>query len=316
MAGASVGAVNGALICGNSTGERLERLRALWMPASGDSAPASLWEEARRTGAALWTVATGRSDLFVPRNLLGPWWNPFGNPEPSSLYDATPMLATLERLIDFELLNRAAPRFSASAVDVETGEDVVFDTSTQALGGDHLRASAALLPIFSPVEIGGRLLGDAGISANLPLDSVLGEPRDRPLLCIAVDLVPLRAPRPGTLGGTILRMQDLMFASQSRRAIAAWQAIFDERARRGDAASVTILHLAYSDQSREVSGKAFDFSPESAAARWQAGHEDLADALTGIGETIAVGAPGFAAYARSPAGSFEKVRWPLSPVAG
>jgi NTE family protein len=319
VAGASAGAINGAVVCGNAPDRRIEQLQALWTPARDgiDDPSYALVEEARRTGAAAAAVTTGRPGLFVPRNLFGPWWNPFANPEPSSLYDATPMEGTLERLIDFDLLNRGAPRFSAAAVDVETGEDVVFDTRTHRIGPDHIRASAALLPAFSPVEIGSRLLGDAGISANLPLDSVLSEVPDRPLLCIAVDLLPLRGARPRTLGDTVARMQDLNFATQSRRAIAAWQAIFEARARTGDAASVTILHLAYWDQAMEVSGKAFDFSPETAARRWKSGHADVSAALAELDAgAIAIGAPGLSVYTRTGPAPLEKVHWSLKPASG
>jgi NTE family protein len=318
VAGGSAGAINGAIICGNPRERRIEQLQSLWAPASTGSAPPSRMEEARRTGAAAWTLAAGRPSLFVPRNLFGPWWNPLANPEPSSLYDATPMRATLERLIDFDLLNRGVPRFSATAVDIETGDDVVFDTTSHRIAADHLRASSALLPAFSPVEIDRRLLGDAGISANLPLDGVLSEARDRPLLVIAMDLLPLRAPRPDTLGGATTRMQDLLFATQSRRAIAAWQALFDERTRHGAMASVTLLHIAYSDQAREISGKAFDFSAESAAARWRAGHIDLGNALDDLASgRISTGRPGLSVWAMPDEGErLEEVRWSLSPTPG
>jgi NTE family protein len=57
------------------------------------------------------------------------------------------------------------------------------------------------------VEINGRLLGDAGISANLPIDIILSDVTDRPLLCIAVDLLPLEGRKPRTLGETADRMQ-------------------------------------------------------------------------------------------------------------
>ncbi len=318
VAGASAGAINGAVICGNPPERRIAQLNALWSPASGDQAglaQASQLEEMRRTAAAATTIASGRSDIFVPRNLLGPWWNPFGAAEPASLYDTHPLLATLGRLVDFDLLNRGVPRFSATAVDIETGDDVIFDTRLTTIGPDHVRASSALLPAFPPVEIAGHLLGDAGISANLPLDSVLNEPSERPLLCIAIDLLPLQAPRPRTLGETVSRLQDLMFATQSRRALAAWQAIYEERGRGGAAASVTLLHIAYSDQSREVSGKAFDFSAESAAARWRAGREDAAAALDQLDAgTVPVGSPGLTIYAPAGTGSLQPKRWPIAPI--
>lgn len=37
----------------------------------------------------------------------------------------------------------------------------------------HLIASGALLPIFAPVEVDGRLLGDGGLSGNSPVVLVL-----------------------------------------------------------------------------------------------------------------------------------------------
>jgi NTE family protein len=322
IAGASSGAINGAIICGNPADRRIERLRALWAVSEAGSGAEAQWgvfEDARRTNAVVATLAAGHPALFVPRNLLGPWWNPFGNREPASLYDLTPLERTLETLVDFDLLNRGATRLSVTAVDIGNGQDVVFDTHTHRLTPAHLRASAALLPAFSPVEIEGRLLGDAGISANLPLDALLAEPGERPLLCIALDLLPLAASPPRTLGETVSRTQDLIFATQSRRAIAAWQAIFDERGRSGESRAVTLLHIAYADQSREVSGKASDFSPASTAQRWQAGHDQLTRAIAQLRDGgIALGQPGLTTYRTpaDPAGPLETVRWPIGPVSG
>ncbi len=318
IAGASAGAINGAIICGNPAAERRAALEALWRPAAGDGTTTSLpFDEARRAQAAASTLAFGQPGLFTPRTLYGPWFNPFGNPEPSSLYDALPLQTTLETLIDFDRLNQGQPRYSATTVDIETGEDIVFDTTLHSITPAHVRASAALLPVFSPVEIGGRLLGDAGISINLPLDVVLSEPQNRPLLCIAIDLLPLKAPRPKTLGETVIRAQDLLFATQSRRAIAAWQAIFAERARQGDRTAVTLLHLAYADHAREISLKAFDFSPQSAARRWQSGFAALDRALDQLARGLP-GAPGLHVLAPSPdhGDALAPVQWQLGPRPG
>jgi NTE family protein len=110
-------------------------------------------------------------------------------------------------------------------------------------------------------------------------------------------------------------MQDLMFATQSRRAIAAWQAIFDERARHDKAGSATILHVAYADHAREVSGKAFDFSPQSAAMRWQAGYANLGVALDALGSgKLEVGQAGLSVYRLAADGErMEPVCWGLAP---
>jgi NTE family protein len=304
--GASAGAINAAIICGNPAEMRLARLREYWRPSQDGSATAKGWgglaEDARRTLGAQMTLTMGQPHIFVPRRLYGPWWEPFGNPEPSSLYDTSPIERTLARLVDFERLNSAETRFSATAVDLEQGAEVVFDSRTAPIRADHLRASCALLPAFPPVEIDGALFADAGVSANLPLDVVLGDPPAGPTLCLAIDLLALRAPPPRTLGNAAERMQDLMFATQSRRAIEGWQRFYDLRtatASGGDGSlpSVTLVHLAYGAQEPEVCGKAFDFSPASTAYRWEQGYRDMLCVLGRIeAGAFAVGKPGLTVH--------------------
>ena len=51
---------------------------------------------------------------------------------------------------------------------------VIFDTANgERIELDHLMATCGFLPEFAPVEIGGRLLGDGGFSANAPIEPVL-----------------------------------------------------------------------------------------------------------------------------------------------
>jgi NTE family protein len=171
-----------------------------------------------------------------------------------------------------------------------------------------------LLPAFPPVAIAGRLLSDAGLSVNLPLDVVLSERSDHPLLCVTVDLFPLEAPWPVTLGDAAIRFQDLLFATQGRRALAAWQALSDARGE--DARAVTLLRLSYRDQSQEVSGKTFDFSRRSAAGRWRAGYEDMTNMIAALARgEIQTGDPGLSIYQRTSgtAAGVERVRWKMQP---
>jgi NTE family protein len=304
LAGASTGAVNGAIICGNPPELGLQRLREYWRPAGGGVAEASggaFIEDARRTVAAQMTISLGQSHVFVPRRLFGPWWEPFGNGEPSSLYDTSPLEGTLGRLVDFDRLNGGGIRFSATAVDLAEGRDVVFDTRSAGVRAEHLRASCALLPAFPPVEVDGVLLADGGVSANLPLDVVLSEPPRGTTLCIAIDLLPLRAPVPKTLGNTAERGQDLMMATQSRRAIEGWQRYYDLAVRASgpdeSIPAITLVHLAYGAQEPEVCGKAFDFSPASVGYRWDQGYADMSNVLELLerGE-ISPGKPGLAVH--------------------
>jgi NTE family protein len=73
------------------------------------------------------------------------------------------------------------------------------------------------------VEIDGRLLGDPGYANNLPLDPVFDPPPEEDLVCVAVDLFGLRAPRPRSLDAAVERAQDIVFASGGRRRIEGLQ---------------------------------------------------------------------------------------------
>ena len=282
IAGASAGAINGALIAGNPPERCLARLTEFWQPAAGES-PAWWWpspaETMRRTAAVMLTLGAGRPGVFGPVGPLGSWWDPDAAAAAPALFDSKPLAATLARMADWERINQGAPRYTVTAVDLETGDDVTFDTAEMRVTPDHARASAALMPAFPAVEIDGRAYVDGGLSANLPLDPVLRDPPDGPVLCIAVDPLPLTGRRPQTLGEAIGRAQDLTFAAQSRRSIERWRMAYalDPRLR---AASVALARLAYGPQDVEVAGKGMDFSPESVRHRWDVGYRD-ASALLG-----------------------------------
>lgn len=281
--GASIGAINAALIAGSAPERRMDRLRAFWRPTISSVAGAAMpWlETGRRTNAVTWTTMTGRPGIFGP--LLSALW-PWTDIRPS-LFETNQLETTLAAMVDFDLLNDGPCRFTATAVDVQTGEDVVFDSATMRIGPAHIRASAALPVVFPPVEVDGGWLVDGGLSANLPLDPVLAASPRRPTLCIAVDLPPLTGAVPATLGEAAGRMQDLIFAAQSRRTIARWQAAYAGR----DDVQVTLLRLSYSDQQDEVAGKALDFSGPTVAQRWFSGHH----AGNAVAAGLATGSFGF-----------------------
>lgn len=271
IVGTSAGAINGAIIAGSAPADRLSRLTDLWRPEGTGAIAVSAWNDMidswRRSSEVIATLLGGRRGLFAP---LG---TALAEHPAPALYDTTPLVHTLARLVDFDRLNDGAIRYMAQAVALDTGAEIVFDNRRDRIAPDHVRASCAMPPAFPPVAIDGALYVDGGLSANLPLDPVLADPGDAPLLCIAVDLLPLAGPRAPTLGGLISRAQDLVFAAQSRRTLARWQ---DHYATAPDkaAASVTLVRLRYADQQDEVAGKALDFSPRSVRARWDAGLRD------------------------------------------
>src|SRR3954452_1421597 len=227
-------------------------------------------------------LGLGRPGIFRPRYAEA--WRP----GEVALHDHAPLRGTLERLVDFELLNRAGPRLSVGCVDVESGEEVWFDSAEEPIRPEHVLASAALMPHLPPVAIGGRLLCDPGYVNNLPVDRALAEPPERDLLCLAVDLFCLRGGRPASLGAAVGRMEDVLFASHAARHVAALRREYELRARlEPGGPSVRVVHLAYRAPGHEVAARMFDFSPASIGDRWAAGRPDMprapAPASSGVG---------------------------------
>lgn len=274
--GASAGAINGALIAGNAPEQRMARLASFWRPNPSDRRSSDWWatfpETWRRTTEAFGTLLGGRPGMFAPAGS-----SLFGGHTPA-IYDMSPLATTLASLIDFDRLNGGEMRFATTAVDLDSGEDMTFDSRERTIRIEHIRASGALPPAFSAVSVDGRLYVDGGLSANLPLDPVLSRPPSRSTLCIAVDLLPQAGRHPDTLGEVMGRTQDLMFACQSRRTIMRWQERYATEDLLRDQ-SMTLVHLTYAAQQPEVAGKAMDFSPDSARVRWDAGFLDGTDVI-------------------------------------
>ena len=93
-----------------------------------------------------------------------------------SYYDTAPLRDSLERLVDFDLLNSGAVRLSVGAVSVTKGNFCYFDSREQRIDARHVMASGALPPGFPPIEIDGEFYWDGGIVSNTPLQYVLDEP--------------------------------------------------------------------------------------------------------------------------------------------
>lgn len=279
LVGASMGAVTGAIIAGNAPEDRIERLHRFWNEATLQTGlPGTHLLKPRQYYNALHsllTLAWGRPSIFTHR-YPGLWSALPWVPNDVALFDHRPLLATLERLVDFERLNRAEIRLTIACIDVATGEEVFFDNTRETIRPEHILASAALLPAFPPVEVDGRLLCDAGYTNNLPLDPLFDPEPARDLLCIALDLFCLRADRPRSLDAVLERANDLIFASAARRAVTGLARTYALRERLDpDGPVATLLHLVYRAGADQLASKSFDFSPSSIRDRWQAGASDM-----------------------------------------
>lgn len=317
LLGASIGAVNAAILAGNPPGQRIGTLRRFWdmvatepMPATslllGPPPPEGAWRRAHNRAAALETLLLGRPGLFRPR------LSSSGDGDAPALYDLAPLREGLPEFVDFDRLNAGETRLTVVATDVESGERVIFDTARGArIGPEHLAGSCALLPIFAPMEVEGRLLGDGGLASNAPLDLALDEPGDTPLLCILVELFARAGSRPRSFAASVARAGDLGFGNQTERMLEARArehrlhalmdrlvarlpeearhdpevaGILEDARREGAARPVTLLRLGYRASSDEVGpAKAFDFSRTTLAERWNAGARVAGEALRRLG---------------------------------
>ena len=308
VAGISIGAINAALIVGNPPERRVQRLREFWDTVTSSSAMLNppvapgvefrgVFNEANATIGAVF----GLPGFFVPRFPAAPFQLP-GTAGALSYYDTEPLRATLEQLVDFDLLNSGFMRMSVGTVNVRTGNFAYFDTADQRLDARHIMASGALPPGFPPIEIDGEWYWDGGLVSNTPLQYVLDQPQADCRLVFQVDLFVAEGPMPTNLLEVGEREKDIRFSSRTRLnttnvltrhalAQAARNLIAKLPSKLADdpdvqalnAASrrtaVTVVHLIHRRKRYETQSKDYEFSRVSMLEHWQAGHADMAHTL-------------------------------------
>jgi len=315
LAGISIGALNAAVIAGSPERERVERLRAFWeticaVPVDWtgsaetmEGLPMALaFRPFQNSAAAMRALLVGQTGFFKPR-FPPPYLSPFTGDPATSFYDTAPLKATLERLVDFDLLNSGAVRVSVAAVNVRTGNLVCFDTAERRLRAEHFMASGALPPGFPAVEIDGEYYWDGGVVSNTPLQRILmSEPR-RDSITFQVDLWSSKGRLPYDLPEVLNRQKEIQYSSRTRAVTThmmqmqkmrqALQVLLErlpESARRdpdvieiADLAChrvTNIIHLIYKSKAFEGHSKDYEFGPEAMREHWQSGLEDIRRTLT------------------------------------
>jgi NTE family protein len=220
VAGISIGAINAAIIAGNPRDEAVGKMREFWDGVSSalPSLPLidnDLVREWTHLGAAAQVTTFGVPGFFVPR-IPPPMFAERQTPAAVSFYDTTPLIATLDRLVDWDRLNDGKVRLSVGAVAVETGNFRYFDTTTDRIDARHILASGALPPGLPPVEIDGVWYWDGGLVSNTPLEHVV-ESANEDMLVFQVDLFPARGERPHDLEEAWSREKDIRYSSRTRR---------------------------------------------------------------------------------------------------
>jgi len=311
VAGISIGAVNSVLIAGNPPEKRVEKLREFWEAVSTppfgvpyfkslavkDEFAHRLLNQMR----ALGVLFGGAPNFFTPR-LPPPFLNPPGKPEALSFYDVTPLKATLERLVDFDLVNDGKMRLSVGAVNVRTGNFIYFDTTTHRIGPEHVIASGSLPPGFPATVIGGEHYWDGGLVSNTPLQWVLESKPRRDTLAFQVDLWSAFGALPRDLMEADLRQKEIRYSSRTRAATDQFKdrQMLRRAARKllvqlpkalrekpeakllekeADDKVYNIIHLIYRSKNYEGTSKDYEFSRRTMEEHWKSGYDDAVRTL-------------------------------------
>ena len=306
VAGISIGAINAAIIAGNPVEDRAPQLRAFWEEVTADAIDLPFLQHSflRPLGnqlAAAHGMFCGVSGMYSPRipNLFSPdFWK-----GPISIYDTSPLRETLLELVDFDYLNERGPRLSVGAVEVESGNFAYFDSKSQVIGPEHIMASGALPPGFPPVEIEGILYWDGGLVSNTPLQYVLEEPGEAPLLVFQIDLFNARGHKPENMLDVQQRDKDIRYSSRTRLTTDRYSQLHDiaghaARLRdklppefrddpdmqalcdAGPHRPVTLVLLIQRPSDFDGASKDYEFSRLSMTERWKEGHDDAARTLS------------------------------------
>jgi NTE family protein len=303
VVGISIGAINAALIAGNPPERRVDRLAEFWDRVSSQ-APFVLPETldfarpAMNRMAAASALFLGIPGFFVPR-MPPPQFAPEGTLAALSYYDTEPLRATLDELVDFDLINsgKGKVRLSLGAVNACTGESVYFDSATRRISASHVMASGALPPGFPPVEVDGEYYFDGGIMSNTPAKYVAQDFRMNALI-VQVDLFSGAGRMPENLNQVQERVKDIQFQSKARYSfdeirkletmrstLAAVLAKMpaslrsDPQVKKLESIShrgpMTVIRLINRRDTKSLDFKDYEFSRATVNDLWLAGHDDV-----------------------------------------
>lgn len=305
VAGISIGAINAAIVAGNPPSARVERLGAFWDTLTGQLPSFPILPDDRvrefvHEWAAGFVLAAGVPGFFTPR-LVPPTLAVPGTPGALSYYDSAPLKATLDALIDWDLLNHGPVRLSVGAVDIESGNFRYFDTTEERIDARHIMASGALPPGLPPIEIDGKFWWDGGLVSNTPLTHVLDN-QTEPTLAFQIDLFAAATDMPRTIMDVMAREKEIRFSSRTRqvsdqsmrlrkdreltrRVLAKLPAAMRDDpdvvalAARSAEQPINLVHLIYRANAWEGGSRDFEFSARTMREHWEAGREAVAQTM-------------------------------------
>lgn len=311
VTGVSIGAVNAALIAGNAPDQRLQAMEEFWhiisRPSFWDQMMPSSLRRWFNTGSAIQALMFGQPNFSRPF-FVNPYLAPAGTPAATGVYDSTPLRETLERMVNFDMINACRMRLSLGVTKVRTGNVLFFDNTNPdylPFGSDHVIASSAIPPMYPGVRVKGDMYWDGGVVDNTPLEPVLAdqdEHPDRHTLVFMIDLWDGSGPEPQTMDEVMWRQYQIQFASRTERHIR--QVVEQGNMRRAlrymaqrmsaeelssvpvfmdgetfEYGNLDIVRITYEPRSDQTSLSYVDFSRGSIAQRQQDGYSDMKMAL-------------------------------------
>lgn len=313
VSGASIGAINAAIIVGNPPDKRVQKLRDFWEYITTKYIPGDLdivfpnlskGDIARsylNNMSSTFTASCGVNGFFSPWP-VSPWFQQLGTTEARSYYNPVELKETLMRFIDFNLINSGKIRLSMCAVNIRSGNSVYFDTKKHTISPEHIMASAALPPGFPPVEIEGEYYWDGGLISNTPLQWVLDGAHCEDTLIFQVDLWSARGKLPRNMPEVMTRLKEIQYSSRTRSNTDRFKSIQkmrysianfldtipDDLKNTPEAEFLkkisirkiyNIIHLIYRPQNYEGRSKDYEFSRLSMEDHWNAGYFDTIHTL-------------------------------------
>jgi predicted acylesterase/phospholipase RssA len=202
ISGVSIGAITAATLVG-AKGDPIDTLDAIWHRFSIPSSP--FVPQITQRFLSLF----GNLDFFRLRTdyVDGATW--------TSLYDTSPLRATLEEFIDFEKIRSSPVKLFVTATNVTTGRVEVFDN--RAITPDHILASGALPPGFPMIEINHNFYWDGGVFDNSPLGPVMEDLDPDPKVpkqVVVINLFPGQGPVPENMMDVFDRVFEITFSNK------------------------------------------------------------------------------------------------------
>jgi NTE family protein len=302
--GTSIGAINAALIAGNPTECRVQRLLEFWNRVTNQtcSGMPPTWPGWDKTLANFETISRGIVGFFIPNPAL--WFGPLVplGVERASYYLSGPLRETLTSLVDPDLLNAGHPRVTVGAVNACTGSMRYFDSRDERFTVEHVMGSSALPPALPAAMIGGQAYWDGGIYSNSPVEVVLDDKPRRSSIIFSVQMWNPTGPEPQSIWQVAERQKDIQYASRTDSHIARQQQIHrlrhvirelakrvpeaerskpdvQELAAWGCGTTMRLIKLAAPRLASDDQLKDIDFTPAGVAARRQSGYDDTMRAI-------------------------------------